>query len=239
MRTSMVALLATLVSPQSLSAKPAVMTLAELIDDSDRIVVAEVESVNWSIAIGGRYATAKVLETWKGPPTDRVVYAVSPQNSCDESAAIVGEKVVLCLRKERLSRFLAVDSVFVYSIAFDGRGRLPVRDVDGEPSVSLSWTITPPAGLVNRARIGTLQLVKLSDVRSLVQNAPGRRRPNTRALGNGRRLGQPDRFDVFKIEAVSIRLLAVLAIALGVRSFVKKMRRASSPGQARNRPEIE
>jgi hypothetical protein len=76
-RTAMLTLLITLGSAQSLFAKPASITLAELIDDSDRVVLAEVESVTWSYSIGGRYARARVLETWKGAPSAQVEYVAS------------------------------------------------------------------------------------------------------------------------------------------------------------------
>jgi hypothetical protein len=98
----------------------------ELVQGSDIIVVAKVESVsNPLIAlIGKRYAKAKVMDVWKGAQMEQIEFRASPTWSCDTSSAIKGETVLLFLKKGDESRS--------YAIMRSGTGRMPVRTVDGK-----------------------------------------------------------------------------------------------------------
>jgi len=116
------ALVACFVTTQAL-AKVASVSLENLVKQSDIIVVAKVESVNRPI-IGKRYAKAKVLEVWKGPAVESVEFLASRTWTCDISDAKKGETALLFLKKGGKSRS--------YAIAHSGRGRLPLRPVDGK-----------------------------------------------------------------------------------------------------------
>ena len=80
--------------------------------------------------IGKRYAKAKVAEVWKGTPTERVEFLASRTWTCDISEAKKGETVLLFLIKSNKSRS--------YAIAHSGRGRMPLRAVEGK-SYATFW----------------------------------------------------------------------------------------------------
>ena len=97
--------------------------IAELAEASEMIVLAKVKSVNgWAFA-RNRRATATVIETWKGPKTEIVEYRVSPTFACDISDAKRHETVLL---------FLAKDEKAHWEIVWSGRGRMPLRMVNGK-----------------------------------------------------------------------------------------------------------
>jgi hypothetical protein len=97
--------------------------IAELAQRSDLIVIATVESV--SEPTGEKvYATAKVMEVWKGPHVGKVEFLASGTWTCDISEAELGEAVLLFLTTGPESRSLM--------IAHSGRGRMPLRTLDGK-----------------------------------------------------------------------------------------------------------
>jgi hypothetical protein len=110
-----------LLAASALFAKVASIRFEELVESSDLIVVAEVDSVNRSLL--KRYAQARVTEVWKGAETASVEFLASPTWTCDISAAIEGERVVLFLTQGKRPGS--------YTIAYSGRGRMPLRTVDG------------------------------------------------------------------------------------------------------------
>ena len=100
--------LAIALSPSSLKAKVREITLKDLVDGSDLIVLAAVTKVedgptNLKIGEGAlppiKIATARVLEAWKGYPGHEVRYLGSSTWVCDISDAKVGERVVLFLTR--------------------------------------------------------------------------------------------------------------------------------------------
>lgn len=93
-------------------------SLESVIAASDAIVVARVEKIT-TRSDESREATAKVLETWKGPVRDSVRFLASPSWNCDVADAKQGELVVLFLERS--------DEGPVRSIAHAGRGRMPVE----------------------------------------------------------------------------------------------------------------
>lgn len=106
------------------SAKVAQIPFAELVEGSDIIVVATVTSVSQTQTDEAAYATAQVVEVWKGQPGHEVEFLASPTWACDISGAKKGETVLLFLIKSDKSRS--------YAIAHSGHGRLPLRTVAGK-----------------------------------------------------------------------------------------------------------
>src|SRR6185436_10184347 len=82
----------------AVSAKVAKISFDELIQQSELIVIAKVESVSKPL-IGKRYAKAKVTEVWKGNGAEQVKFLASPTWTCDISNAEKGETVLLFLIK--------------------------------------------------------------------------------------------------------------------------------------------
>ena len=109
------------------------LTLKELIDGSDLIVVAsetKIEDGPAGLKLGEdvmppiKVATARVLEVWKGNAGHEVRYVASSTWTCDISEAKVGERVVLFLMKPKDWPFMLIEH--------SGRGRMPIRDVEGK-----------------------------------------------------------------------------------------------------------
>jgi hypothetical protein len=109
-------------------AMPLRHTLEGLIEVSDMIVVARVDSVRGSHVIGKRWATAKVREVWKGPETKTIKFLASRRREplpllvtgCfdpDVTDAKRGELVLLFLTKEKKVGWVVLGK---------GRGRFPV-----------------------------------------------------------------------------------------------------------------
>jgi hypothetical protein len=126
-------------SPLSGKASVAEITLRELIDMSDLIVVATVTKVEKGTTYPPpaephlpppEIATARVLETWKGTHFQEVSFLASPTWTCDISDAKQGERVVLFLRSSKESR--------IYCVAHSGRGRMPLREV-GSRTYATIW----------------------------------------------------------------------------------------------------
>jgi hypothetical protein len=129
MRTSVLTVLLALLTETSALAKVGGISFDELVQRCDIIVVAKVESVTRSIS-GNRFAKAKITEVWNGAETVRVEFLASPTWTCDVSEAKKGETVLLFLVKSDESRS--------YMIAVSGRGRMPLRIVNGK-SYATFW----------------------------------------------------------------------------------------------------
>ncbi len=117
--------------PSPVRAKVAAVAFKDLVAGSEVIVVAQVTKVE----AGGKdqdVATARVIEVWKGSPGAVVRYLASPTWTCDISDAKEGERIVLFLAKSKDSPLL--------TIAHSGRGRMPLREVEGKSYATL-WTI--------------------------------------------------------------------------------------------------
>ncbi len=96
--------------------------ISELVVMSDQIVLARVVSISEG-ADGLKHARADVREVWKGRQDKEVSYLASPTWACDISSAEMGESVVLFL--------VWSESRGEFVIAMSGRGRMPLRDVQG------------------------------------------------------------------------------------------------------------
>jgi hypothetical protein len=103
--------------------------IAELVENSELIVAAKVESVSGWNFIGNRRAKATVTEVWKGAKVDSVEYRVSSTYVCDISDAKKGETVLL---------FLVKDEKGGWVIAWSGRGRMLLTTIDGKAYLSYS-----------------------------------------------------------------------------------------------------
>jgi hypothetical protein len=127
--------------PASAGASVARITLKELVDDSDLIVVAretKIEDGPADLNLGKevsspiKVATARIVEVWKGKAGPDVRYIASPTWTCDISEAKVGEPVVLFLSKSKSVPFMRIEH--------SGRGRMPIRDVNGKRHATI-WVI--------------------------------------------------------------------------------------------------
>jgi hypothetical protein len=143
------------------------MSLDELLDASDLVVLARVESIE-----SPRTATARVLATWRGLPQARVRYDAAHTSTCDTSFAAVGETVVL---------FLTAPGQDGVRITNYGQGRFEVHRLgDGRDYASLSYASPDfvPGARVARFRRpdGTDdRLVNLADFEKAVRLRSGPR----------------------------------------------------------------
>jgi hypothetical protein len=127
--------------PAPARASVASITLKELVGRSDLIVVAretKVEDGPADLNLGEdvkspiKVATARIVEVWKGKAGPDVRYIASPTWTCDISEAKVGESVVLFLSKSKSVPFMFIEH--------SGRGRMPIRDVNGRRHATI-WVI--------------------------------------------------------------------------------------------------
>jgi hypothetical protein len=131
-------------SPSSVRASVGTITLKELVDGTDLIVLATVTKVEdgpANLKLGEdvfppiKIATARVLEAWKGNTGHEVRYLASSTWICDISDAKVGERVVLFLMRPKDWPKAWPFRV----IAHAGMGRMPIRDVEGKAFATI-WT---------------------------------------------------------------------------------------------------
>ncbi len=165
-RTLCIALCFLLFAVPRLFAKVGALQLDELVEGSDLIVLAEVESVTKPL-IGERKATARVLEVWKGPPIETVRFIASPTWTCDISEAVEGETVVLFLARGDHPRF--------YTIAHSGRGRMPLRTVDGLTYATFWREVRLPEGTPTiegpESEWSFIRSVEMEVLRELIEDA--------------------------------------------------------------------
>lgn len=123
LRTALFAILLACTVATQTFAKVASISFEKLVQNSDLILVAKVESVTRPL-IGKRYAKAKITEIWKGTQAEQIEFLASPTWTCDISEAKKGETVLLFLSQGGKSRS--------YAIAHSGRGRMPLRTLEGK-----------------------------------------------------------------------------------------------------------
>ncbi len=137
MRTAFFTILFAWVATSQTFARVGSIALDQLARESAIIVVAKVKSVSQPL-IGKRYAKAAVVEVWKGDQKERVEFLASRTWTCDVSEARKGETVLLFLTKGGKSRS--------YEIAHSGRGRMPLRTVNGKEFATFWPDIRLPKG---------------------------------------------------------------------------------------------
>jgi hypothetical protein len=145
------------------ASKVADVTLNDLVAESHLIVVACVTKVEDGPAelqpAGDEFppvkvATAEVLETWRGGKVREIRYIASPTRTCDLASAEKGERVVLFLKGWKNSP---------YSIAWVGRGRMPIHDANDTRYATLADEVILPKGTRTISRTETSRVVLPSD----------------------------------------------------------------------------
>ena len=117
-------------------AEMASQPLEVVTSESELIVVAKVTAV--STRPDKIYATAQVLQTWKGTSGPTVEFLAEPWWACDISEAHAGETAVLFLVRGEQSRSFLLDAA--------GGGRMPVRIASDIEFASAScYVILPDA----------------------------------------------------------------------------------------------
>jgi hypothetical protein len=138
MRTALLAVVAMLAFCPTAFCQATAISLEELTDSSDLIIVAKVQSVSGGV-LSARTARATVLETWKGSSGPVVWFVASPTSTRDVSDAVAGETAILFL--------VANPAGSGYAIAHSGRGRMPLRAKANARYVALGGNLTLPATL--------------------------------------------------------------------------------------------
>ena len=111
-------------------------------------------------------ASATPSQTWKGSAEQVVEFLASPTWTCDISTAIAGERVLLFLKADESGRL---------TILHSGRGRMPLRDVDGQQFATFFGDIRFPEGTVQKLEDSTKGTydrgVELAQLKRLVDEA--------------------------------------------------------------------
>lgn len=113
-----------------------------------------------------KIADASVLEVWKGPKVSKIRFVASPTWTCDASDAIQGEKALL---------FLFGKPGEPYTIAANGRGRLPLIIVEGARFLTIWKDFMLPQETPKvtgpDSKFAFIQSVELARVREIVNAA--------------------------------------------------------------------
>ncbi len=148
--------------PQTASAKVAIVSLADVVQSAEFIGVVQVESVGGGIPLVRRpRASARIIESWKGPQQGKVRFAAAASWACDISDAVVGETAVVFIMKGNL--------------AHAGRGRMPVFVREGRrlaavwPDIRLPAEVATEAG--PEAEYKFIRAVSVDDLRKAVAAA--------------------------------------------------------------------
>lgn len=152
------------------------LALKQIVAESDIIVLAQVRAVSIEKATPSshpleisreneQHAVARVSETWKGNPSETIKFLASPTWTCDITGAVVGEETVL---------FLRLRSPELFEVVLAGRGKMPLRTVDGLQYVSLWDQVIMPAEVPMidgpSPHSKHIRSVKLDILRELVRN---------------------------------------------------------------------
>jgi hypothetical protein len=107
----------------------------KLVEKSERIVLAKVESVQAGPDQKDRRAKASVKEVWKGSKIETVENRITPRHRLDSSEAVPGETVLLFLAKEDGD----------WRIAWAGKGRMTLETQNSKEYLS-HWNVIFPDG---------------------------------------------------------------------------------------------
>ena len=135
MRTLLLLIGCVALTVSNLPAEMASQPLEVVVWESELIVVAKVAAVS-PHGSEKSYATATVVEIWKGTSPPAVEFLAEPSWACDISEAEVGETVVLFLVRGESSRS--------YLLAASGGGRMPIQVERDIQFVSASGYIILP-----------------------------------------------------------------------------------------------
>jgi hypothetical protein len=145
-------------------AKVAYLTPDELFADSDLVCIAkvlDVERVFWMPK--RKYATASVIEVWKGPSISHVTFRAYPTWACDISSAEEGETVLLFLERSKNGKFDIANSGY-------GRWKLNVKPYNTRLSVS-EYDLMPPkdrSTLKDWSKMRRTQAMDLKELREFL-----------------------------------------------------------------------
>jgi hypothetical protein len=162
------------------SAPPARLSIEQLADASDLIVLVRVESIRGLHLLGNRRAVAVVEQVWRGSAPARIEFTIEPTDLRDVPDTATGEVALLFLEKAggRLS------------IANSGRGRMPLYTRKEKRYVILSDVTVPadtPYIAVYPAGSEFRSAVTLETVHALVEKSRKRpAQPAKSASGSGR-----------------------------------------------------
>jgi hypothetical protein len=171
MRTLLLAIVVALLPLTPVRAELAAQPLETVVFESELIVLAKVTTISKKDD-DRAYATAQVLESWKGAPGNYVEFVAELTWSCDYTEAHVGETVVLFLVRGEPSRSYLIDGA--------GGGRLPIQAVDGVSFASTIGYIVLPDWVPTTPVVADREyprLIRLDTLRQLVEAA-------IRALGS-------------------------------------------------------
>jgi len=119
-------------------AKVATIPLAELVDHAEFIGIVRVERLGWRLPLLKRpRATARILESWKGPTEGTVTFVAAAAWTCDISEAKKGEEAVVFIRARNLEH--------------SGRGRMPIFVREGRRFAAVWPDVRLPQGMVTEA----------------------------------------------------------------------------------------
>ena len=121
--------------PVNLAARVGSISFEDLVKRSDYIVVGEVVAVDNVEQI--KVAKVHVTRTLKGSPTQDVYFLASPTWTCDITSAEVGEKALFFFTKNQSATNPKTQPFF--QIAHSGRGKMPLRQIEGIDFVT-SWS---------------------------------------------------------------------------------------------------
>lgn len=153
------------------SARLGSIKIEDLVVYSDEIVLARVTELLPSSGSDKDliYATATVEQTLKGSLSGSFLFRASPGGICDDSKAVKDEAALFFLKR---------GDDGVYSIYYAGRGRMPVREVDGKTYVSLWDEVTLPEDAPTIAgpdpKYSFISSVELGYVESLIRKNANR-----------------------------------------------------------------
>jgi hypothetical protein len=141
------------------------MPIGELVSGSEEIVIATVTDVSSQSTSGTEkvYASAVVQRALKGSLAGTFRLWAYPTWTCDISDAVKGETVLLFLKR---------GSDGYFSIQHAGRGRMPLREVDGRTYVTLWNDVVLPRAAPTIAgpdpKYGFIVSVELRYIESLI-----------------------------------------------------------------------
>lgn len=146
-------------------AKVSSMPIGELVTGGEEIVIATITDVSSKSAPDTKpiYAGAVVQRTLKGSLAGAFRLWAYPTWACDISEAVKGETVLLFLRR-------GADGYF--TIQYAGRGRMPLRVVDGRTYVTLWDDVVLPNTVPTIAgpdpKYGFIVSVELAYIEALI-----------------------------------------------------------------------
>ncbi len=145
--------IASVVCANPADAKVRNIRLRELIKQSDYVLLAR---VSWVVRFDGLHvAMADPIDVFKGEPRLEPIYFVADSTwTCDTSTAVRGETALLFLTKAKSQRVdligrkpAKVKANPLYFISHSGRGRMPLKTIDGWPCVNVQSEVLLPASV--------------------------------------------------------------------------------------------